>query len=111
MTHGDESTNHGQDFNYIIKADFNSIEIEVLSYGHLIFRGPPSELIEFCEQEEPRGRIPGNKMSTNFAREVWAGSPLNPQHQLWADDEVGQYQLIHEDPDLISFYRWCKDHG
>ncbi len=50
-------------------------------------------------------------MSTNFAREVWAGSPLNPQHQLWADDEVGQYQLIHEDPDLISFYRWCKDHG
>ncbi len=53
MTHGDESTNHGQDFNYIIKADFNSIEIEVLSYGHLIFRGPPSELIEFCEQEEP----------------------------------------------------------
>lgn len=53
MTRGDESTDHGQDFNYIIKANFNSIEIEVLSYGSLIFRGPPSELIEFCEQEEP----------------------------------------------------------
>jgi len=27
------------------------------------------------------------------------------------DAEVGQYQLIHEDPDLISFYRWCRENG
>ena len=50
-------------------------------------------------------------MTAHFAREVWAGSPLDPKHQLWVDDKVGQYQLIHEDPDLISFYRWCRENG
>lgn len=50
-------------------------------------------------------------MPTNYASEVWAGTPLDPKHQLWADDFVGQKELIYEDPDLVGFYRWCKENG
>ena len=50
-------------------------------------------------------------MTIHFASEVWAGTPHEPKHQLWTDDEVGKKELIYENPDLIEFYRWCKDHG
>ena len=50
-------------------------------------------------------------MTIYFASEVWAGTPHEPKHQLWTDNEVGKKELIYENPDLIEFYRWCKDQG
>ena len=40
-------------------------------------------------------------MTIHFASEVWAGTPHEPKHQLWTDNEVGKKELIYENPDLI----------
>lgn len=47
---GDENTDHGQDYTYIVSADHESIHVEVRSLGKTLYAGDVPGFVEFCKR-------------------------------------------------------------
>lgn len=48
---GDENTDRGQDYTYIVSADYESIQVEVRDGSETIYAGDVPGFVEFCKQE------------------------------------------------------------
>lgn len=51
---GDENTDHGQDYTYIVSADYESIHVEVRSLGETLYAGDVPGFVEFCDPDHGR---------------------------------------------------------
>lgn len=52
LTYGNEKTDHGQDYNYIVRANYTGINVEIVCGGDVIFNGVPDEMVLFCNKED-----------------------------------------------------------